>query len=431
MTGHDYEYLVAKYLRNNGYTGVKVTKGSGDYGVDVVAHKRGKKYAVQCKYYTGPVGLSAVQEAVAGKAMYKCDSAMVVTNSTFTNAARDLARANNVVLIENVSKAGGGCTRVIFKALLVYGCVMAAVAIVCSTIENAQGLPIGTAIKNIFFAVVGVSCLLWIKPAAKGLKKMIKQVLSKIKKLPTVSESHAQGVQAISVPKEPVAPVRPPQERQIEPVPFANANTVSLYLYDDPYSDSIVKTLCLLPTFSISLIQRRCKLGYARASRIIDDLESAGLIAHDPNHATSYLWTDKAREPITSKPKAEPQITVPAIEYPEEFKQYLKRRPIAVEQEDNDQHDADNYSGLRSLKEEQPDLYAAVYDAIKLGLKHGNISVSLLQRYLKWGYGQSARLIDKLEELGFVSPFNGSKPRQVLVSEQDVINLIAAVESET
>ena len=38
MDGHDYEYLVAKYLRGHGYTGVKVTKGSGDFGVDVV-HK--------------------------------------------------------------------------------------------------------------------------------------------------------------------------------------------------------------------------------------------------------------------------------------------------------------------------------------------------------------------------------------------------------
>ena len=50
MDGHDYEYLVAKYLRGHGYTGVKVTKGSGDFGVDVTAHKAGHKYAVQCKY---------------------------------------------------------------------------------------------------------------------------------------------------------------------------------------------------------------------------------------------------------------------------------------------------------------------------------------------------------------------------------------------
>ncbi len=64
MTGHEYEYLVAEYLRQHGYSRVTVTKGSGDYGVDVIAHKRGKKYAVQCKYYSEPVSLPAVQEAV-------------------------------------------------------------------------------------------------------------------------------------------------------------------------------------------------------------------------------------------------------------------------------------------------------------------------------------------------------------------------------
>ena len=41
MDGHDYEYLVAKYLRGHGYTGVKVTNGSGDFGVDVTAHRAG------------------------------------------------------------------------------------------------------------------------------------------------------------------------------------------------------------------------------------------------------------------------------------------------------------------------------------------------------------------------------------------------------
>lgn len=102
MQGHEYEHLVAEHLKSKGYTGVKVTKASGDYGVDVIAHKHGSKYAVQCKYYTAPVGVAAVQEAVAGKAMYGCDEAMVVTNSTFTKAAEELAKANNVTLLDGL-----------------------------------------------------------------------------------------------------------------------------------------------------------------------------------------------------------------------------------------------------------------------------------------------------------------------------------------
>lgn len=105
MDGYEYERLVAQYLRSHGYTGVKVTQASGDYGVDVIAHKSRHKYAVQCKYYSAPVGVGAVQEVVAGKAKYKCDKAIVVTNSTFTKAASELAAANHVELITQIDQS--------------------------------------------------------------------------------------------------------------------------------------------------------------------------------------------------------------------------------------------------------------------------------------------------------------------------------------
>lgn len=126
MTGHEYEYLVAKYLRQHGYSRVEVTKGSGDYGVDVTAYKRGKKYAVQCKYYSEPVSLPAVQEAVAGKAVYNCDFAMVVTNSTFTPNATELAKKNGVILLSGVTSAQSTIkdflivAAVIFVALILF-----------------------------------------------------------------------------------------------------------------------------------------------------------------------------------------------------------------------------------------------------------------------------------------------------------------------
>lgn len=102
LTGIEYEHRVAEYLRSKGYWGVKVTQASGDYGVDITAHKNGRKYAIQCKCYSQPVGLSAVQEAVAGKNHYGCNAAMVVTNSTFTAAAQQLAKENGVKLLSNV-----------------------------------------------------------------------------------------------------------------------------------------------------------------------------------------------------------------------------------------------------------------------------------------------------------------------------------------
>jgi restriction system protein len=53
---------------------------------------------VQAKRWTKRVGVKAVQEAVAAKAMYRCTRAMVVTNSFFTDPAKRLAHENGVEL---------------------------------------------------------------------------------------------------------------------------------------------------------------------------------------------------------------------------------------------------------------------------------------------------------------------------------------------
>ena len=55
-------------------------------------------------------------------------------------------------------------------------------------------------------------------------------------------------------------------------------------------------------------------------------------------------------------------------------------------------------------------------DAVEVLLETGQASVSMLQRRLKLGYSRAARLIDQMEERGVVGPFEGSKPRQLLVS---------------
>ena len=47
-------------------------------------------------------------------------------------------------------------------------------------------------------------------------------------------------------------------------------------------------------------------------------------------------------------------------------------------------------------------------------------SVSLLQRRLRVGYTRAGRLIDMLERRGIISPYEGSKPRRVLISEHEL-----------
>ena len=86
----------------NGFSNITVTPGSGDQGVDITASKGGKKYGIHCKYYEGTVGNKAVQEVYAGIAYYGCDIAMVITNSTFSKSAVELASRLNVILQENI-----------------------------------------------------------------------------------------------------------------------------------------------------------------------------------------------------------------------------------------------------------------------------------------------------------------------------------------
>ena len=54
--------------------------------------------------------------------------------------------------------------------------------------------------------------------------------------------------------------------------------------------------------------------------------------------------------------------------------------------------------------------------AVEVILETGQASVSMLQRRLKLGYSRAARLVDQMEERGIVGPFEGSKPRQVLIT---------------
>lgn len=101
INGHQYEYQCAEKLKKNGFSKVIVTKGSHDQGIDVIAHNKGKKYGIQCKYYSSPVGNHAVQEAFAGAKYHDCDIAVVMTNTTFTNSAKQLAAKIGVDLWPN------------------------------------------------------------------------------------------------------------------------------------------------------------------------------------------------------------------------------------------------------------------------------------------------------------------------------------------
>ena len=61
--------------------------------------------------------------------------------------------------------------------------------------------------------------------------------------------------------------------------------------------------------------------------------------------------------------------------------------------------------------------------AVDVILETGQASVSMLQRRLKLGYARAARIVDEMEEKGIVGPFQGSKPRAILVTKEQWENM--------
>lgn len=98
MEGHDFEYFCAELLQKHGFLDVQVTKGSGDYGIDILAEKDGITYAIQCKRYQEPVGVKAIQEAYAGRDYYDRMVGAVLTNQYFTSPAVEAAKKLKILL---------------------------------------------------------------------------------------------------------------------------------------------------------------------------------------------------------------------------------------------------------------------------------------------------------------------------------------------
>ena len=78
------------------------------------------------------------------------------------------------------------------------------------------------------------------------------------------------------------------------------------------------------------------------------------------------------------------------------------------------------------LKEDGPDEDPMLSDAIRVVVENGQASTSLLQRRLKLGYARAARIVDEMEQRGVVGPYEGSKPRKVLITMDQLMEREAA-----
>ncbi len=100
-------------------------------------------------------------------------------------------------------------------------------------------------------------------------------------------------------------------------------------------------------------------------------------------------------------------------EYNEEAMEFIKRAPETKGKKGEED-------------EEEEDLWDPMLPkAIEIVVEMQQASTSMLQRKMRVGYARAARLVDQLEEQGVVGPFEGSKPRAVLMNRQQYLEMVA------
>ena len=265
---------------------------------------------MQCKYYSAPVGLGAVQEAVAGKAMYGCNAAMVVTNSTFTKAAEELAVQNGVVLISGVTSSGSTLKKKMIRIYIV-ALVLVSIGGILSAIEQAKT-------GNYKGASSDISLLLFILffclVLPVGIKKLWKYLCSRIKnkaknEVPPIQPQTVQvqpKADAVNIPVgfEKYRNLTAPKQTIVDydfkvtaKSRYEMIQELSKLRNDDfdLYSHlyEIMKPALDKGYISIGFLQRQMKIGFNRASRIMDVLEKIGFVLIKQEHNYTILVTEQ------------------------------------------------------------------------------------------------------------------------------------------
>lgn len=99
LDGFEFEDYLEELFKSYGYTSEKLPY-SNDYGADLIISKGNERIVIQAKNYSNSVGNGAVQEVISAKSYYKCEVALVITNSTFTRNAIEMANKTHVILID-------------------------------------------------------------------------------------------------------------------------------------------------------------------------------------------------------------------------------------------------------------------------------------------------------------------------------------------
>ena len=97
MSGMIFEEFLLAHFKHLGYTGY-LTPKTENYGADLVLQKDEIKVVVQAKRWKNSVGIDAIQQVMVAIKRYDANKGLVVTNSSFTKSAYELANSNAIEL---------------------------------------------------------------------------------------------------------------------------------------------------------------------------------------------------------------------------------------------------------------------------------------------------------------------------------------------
>lgn len=161
-----------------------------------------------------------------------------------------------------------------------------------------------------------------------------------------------------------------------------------------------------------SALESRIILDNSGAEKLIGmgDMLYAPIGCGKPQRIQGAFVSDEERDQIVSfiKEKAAPQ-------YSEDVMAQIEK--AAEEKNSNGKKgDHEDVAEASEYDELLPQAVDVIFDTKQA-------SVSMLQRRLKLGYSRAARIVDQIEELGVIGPFEGSKPRQILITKDQWLEM--------
>ena len=164
-----------------------------------------------------------------------------------------------------------------------------------------------------------------------------------------------------------------------------------------------------------SAMESRIILDQMGAEKLVGsgDMLYAPLGVGKPTRIQGAFVTDDEREEVVNFVK----------QYGEA--QYSEEIMASIEQAASDKPDAKD-AHAESVDEAPESNYDELLpQAVDVIFETKQASVSMLQRRLKLGYSRAARIVDQMEEIGVVGPFEGSKPRQILITREQWLEMQA------